>query len=85
MTSRAGSRGSLRAVVAAGTVLACPEAGPGPTTGEVLVDPGRYVVEGSQWSCPGMPGECSDDPDDTTHREAVRGGTGIARWRCSVL
>lgn len=68
----------------AGPVVACPEAGPGPTTGEVLVDPGTYVVEGSQWSCTGTPGDCSEDPDDATYREAVRGGTGIADRRCSV-
>lgn len=67
-----------------GVVLGCPEQGVEPTSGQVQVDPGTYVVEAGQWGCPGMPGDCSQDPDDVMYREPARGGDNLATWSCSV-
>lgn len=70
--------------VAAGAVLECPELDPEPSTAQLAVPPGTYVVEVGQWACPGMPGDCSEEPDDETYLEERRGGSGLPTWQCSL-
>ena len=70
--------------VADGAVVECPELGPEPSTARLVVPQGAYVVEAGQWACPGMPGECSEDPGDETYREERRGGSGLPTWQCSA-
>lgn len=47
---------------------------------ELAVSPGASTFEVGQWFCPGMPGDCDEDP----YARQYSDGDGTSAWSCSL-
>lgn len=61
-----------------GAVADCTNPVDRPVDLRLSLAPGNYIVQASRYSCPGMPGECSEDAYDQQY------DTSDAVWACDV-